>query len=134
MASVAVDDSLWNPAKQFVDHSRFVLFRDAVEGLLDDMAAKCIHTQGEGIAANGLGDCNDLIVRTMLKATLYKEVAEAVDHQCIGLRDNCLHNLILLLRCAYLELLLKKDGSLLVIVADDLIDNVLPVAAHVSVQ
>jgi len=134
VASVAVDDSLWDATKQLVHHSRFILFRDAVEGLLDNMAAKSVHAQGESIAANGLGDRDDLIVRTMLKATLYKKVAEAVDHQCISLGDDCLHNLILLFRCAYFELLLKEDGSLLVVVADDLIDDVLPVAAHVSVQ
>lgn len=80
VARVAVDDGLWNAAKKLVYHSRLVLFRDAVEGLLDDVAAECIHAQSKGIAADGLSDGDNLIVRAMLKAALYEEVAEAIDH------------------------------------------------------
>ena len=70
----------------------------------------------------------------MLKAALHEEVAEAVDHQRIRLCNDGLYDLILLLRRADLELLLQEDGGLLIIVADDLVDNVFPVTAHVAVE
>ncbi len=70
----------------------------------------------------------------MLKASLDQEVAEAVDHQWIGLCHNRLDDVILLLSCADLELLLKEDRSLLIIVAHDLVNNVLPVAINSTVK
>jgi len=47
---------------------------------------------------------------------------------------NALNDVILLLSGANLELLLKKYGSLLIIVANDLIDDVLPVAVDCTVK
>ena len=75
-----------------------------------------------------------LVWSTVLKAALNKEVAKAVDHERVGLSDNSLHDLVLLLGGADLELLLKEDRCLLVIVADDLVDDILPVAIDVAVQ
>lgn len=70
----------------------------------------------------------------MLEATLDEEVAETVDHKWVGLVDDGLNDLELLLRCAKFQLLLKEDGSLLVIAAHDLVDDVAPVAAHVTIE
>lgn len=70
----------------------------------------------------------------MLEASLDQEVAEAIDHQGIGLCDNSFNDFILLLRCADLELLLKEDRSLLIIVADNLVNDVFPVAVNGTVK
>jgi hypothetical protein len=129
-----MDDGLRDTAEQLVDHGRLVLFGNTVEGFLDNMTSEGIHAKSECVTTNGLGDRDDLVGRAMFEATLNEEVTEAVDHQRIGLGDDCFDDLILLLRCSNLQLLLKKDGCLLVVVADDLVDNVLPVAAHVAVQ
>jgi hypothetical protein len=131
---ITMDDGLRDTAEQLVNHGRLVLFGNAVEGFLDNVTSEGIHAKSKCIATNGLGDRDDLVGRAMLEAALNKEVTEAVDHQRIGLGDDCFDDLILLLRCSNFQLLLKKDGCLLVVVADDLVDNVLPVAAHVAVQ
>ena len=70
----------------------------------------------------------------MLEAPLDQKVSEAVDHKRVGLRNDCFDDLILLIGRANLELLLEEDGCLLVIVADDLVDDILPVAIDVAVQ
>jgi hypothetical protein len=70
----------------------------------------------------------------VLKATLHEEVAKAVDHQRMGLKNDRIHNLVLLIGRTDLKLLLQKDGSLLVVVANNLVHNVLPVAVDVAVQ
>jgi len=70
----------------------------------------------------------------MLEATLNQEVAKTVDHQWIGLRNNCLNNFVLLLCGTDLELLLQKDRSLLIIVAHNLIDDVLPIAIDSTIK
>lgn len=70
----------------------------------------------------------------MLEAALDQEVSKAVDHEGVCLSNNGLDNLVLLLRSSNFELLLKENRSLLVVVADDLVDNVLPVAVDVAVQ
>ena len=134
VASIAVDNRLRDATQELVDHDGLVLLRNTVEGLLNNVAAKRIHAQVEGVAANSTGDGNDLLRSAVLKAALNQEVAEAVDHERIGLVDDGLHDLILLLLGADLELLLQEDGGLLVVAVDDLVDNVLPVAAHVAVQ
>lgn len=70
----------------------------------------------------------------MLEASLDQEVTKAVDHERVGLRDNCLHDVILLLSGSNLKLLLKEDRSLLVIIAHDLVDDVFPVAINRTVE
>lgn len=70
----------------------------------------------------------------MLEATLDEEIAEAVDHKRIRLVDDSVDDLKLLVGCGDLELLLKEDGGLLIVVADNLVDDVLPVAAHATVE
>lgn len=134
VASVAVDDGLGNAKQELVDHDGLVLFRDAVECLLDNVTPKSIHAETEGVAANGLGNGNDLLRRAVLEAALDQEVAKAVDHERVGLINNRLHDLELLLGRSNFDLLLQEDGSLLIIVANDLVDDVAPVAAHVAVE
>lgn len=133
VAGVAVDNRLRDAAKKLVDHDGLVLLRDTVKGLLNDVAAEWIHAQVKSVAANGAGNGDDLLRSAVLKAALDEEVAEAVDHESIGLFDDGLDDIILLLLGADLELLLQEDGSLLVVAVNDLVDNVLPVAAHVAV-
>jgi hypothetical protein len=70
----------------------------------------------------------------VFKATLNQEVAKAIDHQWIGLSGDCLNDVILLLSGTNLELLLQEYGSLLIIVADNLINNILPVAVDGTVK
>ena len=127
VTSVAVNDSVWDAPKQFPNHVSFVILRNGIEGLLDDVAAKWIHAQSDDVAVNGVSNSNDLLWCSMLEASLDEEVSETVDHEWVCLVDDGLDNLILLLCGADLELLLEEDRSLLVVVADDLIDNVLPI-------
>jgi hypothetical protein len=70
----------------------------------------------------------------MLEAALDQEVTESVDHERVGLSDNGLDNVILLIWRTYLELLLKEDRGLLIIVTDDFVDYILPVAAHIAIK
>lgn len=70
----------------------------------------------------------------MLEASLDQEVSEAIDHERVSLSNNGLDNLVFLLRSSDLEFLLEENGGLLVVVADDLVDNVLPVAIDVTIE
>ena len=134
MAGVAVDNCLGDAAKQLMDHNRLVVLGNRVKGLLNDVAAECIHGEIQCVAANSLSNLDNLLWSTMFEATLDKEVAKAINHQRVGLSDNGLDNIILLLSSPNLELLLKKDRCLLIIIANNLIDNVLPVAVDGAVK
>jgi hypothetical protein len=70
----------------------------------------------------------------VLKASLNEEVSKAIDHQRVGLRHNGFNNVVLLLGRADLELLLQENGRLLVVVADDLVYDVFPVAVDIAVK
>lgn len=98
------------------------------------MAAKRIHRQAEGVSTNGLSNLDDLLGSSVLEATLNQKVSEAVDHQRMGLKDNGIHNLILLVGRTDLKLLLEKDGGLLIVVANNLVNNVLPVAVDIAIE
>lgn len=134
MTSVAVNNRLRDPSQQLVDHDRLVVLRDGVKRLLHHMAAKRIHREVEGIAADGLRNFDDLLRCAVLEAALDQKVTKAVNHQRIGLGHNGFDDVILLLGSPNLEFLLQEDGSLLVIVANNLVNNVLPVAADVAVE
>ncbi len=134
VTSIAMNDRIWNAAKKFSDHVSFVILWDRVESLLNDVAAERVHAERQYIAVNGVGDRDNLLGSAMLEAALDKEVAEAVDHQGVCLVDNGLNDLKLLLRSTDLELLLKEDGGLLIVVADYLVHDVLPVAGHSLVK
>ena len=134
VTSIPMDDSLRDTTKKLMNHDRLVVFRNRVKRLLHDMAAKCIHGEIQGVASDGFSNLDDLLGSSVLKAALNQEVSEAVDHQWISLSDNRLNNVILLLGCADLELLLQEDRSLLIIVANDLVNNVLPVAVNSAVK
>ena len=134
VASVAVDDSLGNVAEQFANHMALVVLWDGIKGLLDNMAAKGVHRKVKCMAAYGLGDLDDLFRGTMLKAALNEKISEAVDHQSMGLKNDRIDNLVLLIRSAHLELLLEEDGGLLIIVTHNLVDDVFPVAVDITVE
>lgn len=134
MARIAVDDSLGNTTEQLVYHGCLVFLGYAVKGFLNNVATKSIHAERKRVTTNGLGNSDYLLMGTVLEAALDQEIAKAVDHQSVCLRNDCFDNLVLLLRGAYFELLLKKDGSLLIIIADDFVNDILPVAAHVAIQ
>lgn len=70
----------------------------------------------------------------MLEASLNEEVAKAVDHQRICLLVDGCDYLVLLFWSANLELLLQEDRGLLIVIAHDLVHDILPVAVHVAVQ
>lgn len=134
VAGISMNDRLGNTTKEFVDHDSLVILRNRIECLLDDVAAKWIHRQVESIATDGFSDLDDLLRGSMFEAPLDKKVAKTVDHEWIGLGNNSLNDIELLLWCSHLELLLKKDRCLLVIIADNLVNNVLPVAVDAAVE
>lgn len=117
-----------------MDHCRLVFFGDTIECLLNNVAAESVHAQSKRITADSLGNGNDLVLSTVLEAALNQEIAKTIDHEGIRLADDGFDDLILLLRCTDLKFLLQKNRGLLVVVADDLIHYVFPVAAHVAVQ
>ena len=134
MTSVSMNNSLRNATKKLMNHDSLVVFRNRIKCLLNDMATESIHGEVQSVASNGFSNLDDLFRSSMLEATLNQEVSEAIDHQWIGLSDDRLNNVILLLGCTNLELLLQEDGGLLIIVANDLVDNVLPVAIDGAVK
>lgn len=134
MTGISVDDRLRDTTKQFVDHDGLVVLGDRIECLLDDVTAKWIHGQIERISTDSLSNLNYLLRSAMLEAALDEKVAEAIDHEWIGLGDNGFDNVEFLLRCSDLQFLLEKDGCLLVIVANNLVNDVLPVAVDTAVK
>ena len=134
MACVAMNDRLRNTTQKLMHHDSFVVLGHSIKGLLNDMASERIHAETQSIATDGISNSDDLLWGSMLEATLHQEVAEAVDHQRIGLGNNSFDYLILLLDGANFELLLQEDRGLLVIVANDLVDYVLPVAGDASIK
>jgi hypothetical protein len=134
VASITVNDSLWDSAKKFMNHDSLVIFRNRVKCLLDDMASKSIHREIQGITTDSLCNLNDLLRCSVFEATLHEEIAKTVNHQCISLSNNGFDNVELLLISANFKLLLKEDGCLLVIIANDFVNNVLPVAINCAVK
>lgn len=134
VASIAVNDSLRDTAKKLVHEERLPFLRNRVEGFLDDMATKWIHRKVEGVPTDGLRNLDDLVGKTMLEASLDQEIAEPIDHERESLGHDGLNNVVLLLWGADLKLLLQENGGLLIIVANNLVDNVLPVASNVTIQ
>ena len=134
VARIAVNDCLRDTTKKLVHHDCFVFLRHRVEGLLDNVAAESIHAEIECVPADSLSNSNNLLRRTMLEAALDQEVTKAVDHKWVCLIDDSVHDLELLVYRTDLELLLQEDGCLLVVVADDLVHDILPVARHVTIE
>lgn len=129
-----MNNRLRDAAKQFMNHNGLVVLGDRVKCLLNNMATKGIHRQVQGVSTDGFSNLDDLLWSAMLEAALDKEIAKAIDHKRISLGNNGFHNLILLLRSSDLELLLKEDRRLLIIVADNLVDNILPIAVDVAIE
>lgn len=117
-----------------MNHDGLVVFWNRVECLLNNMTAECIHRKVESVASNGFRNLDNLVSSAMLKASLNQKIPKAVDHQGVGLCNNCFDNIVLLLCCANLELLLKKDGCLLIVIAYNLVDNIFPVTVDSSVK
>lgn len=69
----------------------------------------------------------------MFEAALYQKVAKAIYHQRVSLCNDGLDNLEFLFHGANLELLLQENGSLLVVIADDFVDDVFPVARNATI-
>jgi hypothetical protein len=134
MTGITVNDSLWYTAKKFVDHYSLVVFGNRVKCLLNDMASKSIHGEIQGIAADGLSDLNHLVRCSVFEAALHEEIAKAVNHQRVSLSNNSFDNIELLLIGANFEFLLKEDGSLLIIIANDFVNNVLPVTVNCTIK
>jgi hypothetical protein len=117
-----------------VNHNRLIVLGNRIKCLLNDVTAECIHGKIQCVASDSFSYLDNLLWSTMLEAALDKEIAKAIDHQWIGLSDNGLNNIIFLLSRPNFELLLKEDRCLLVIIANNLIDNVLPVAVDGAVK
>ena len=66
-------------------------------------------------------------LETYFEAALNQKVAKTVDHQWVGLSNDGLDDIELLLDCAYLQFLLQKDRSLLIVVANNLVHDVTPI-------
>lgn len=80
MASVAMDDRLRNATEQFVNHDGFVVLGNNVERFLNYVATKCIHTQAQSVATDGIRYSYYLLRGTVFEAALYKKVAKAIYH------------------------------------------------------
>lgn len=98
MARVAMNDSLGNPPQELVNHAGLVLLRHAVKCFLDDMTAERIHTEVNCVALDCVCNCHHLLRRAMFKATLNQEVSKPVDHELVGIVNNSLDDVVLLLR------------------------------------
>src|ERR1700692_1567555 len=103
-----------------MNHDGLIVLWNRVKCLLDDVTAKCIHGKVQGVASDGFSNLDDLFRSAMLKAALNQEVTEAIYHQRICLSNDGFNNVVLLLCGANLELLLKEDRCLLIIVANNL--------------
>ena len=86
------------------------------------------------MATDCLGNLDHLFWCPMFKAALNEEISESVHHQGVCLGHNGLDDLVLLLWSSDLQLLLQKNRCLLIIVANNFVDDVLPVAIDVSVK
>ena len=117
-----------------MNHDSFVVFWYSVKSLLNNMASKSIHTETQGVTTDSVGDSDDLLRRSMLEAALHEEIPEAIHHQWVSLSDNGLDDFILLFNSADFEFLLKEYRRLLVIVAHDLVNDILPVTCYCSVK
>lgn len=129
-----MDHRLRDATKELMNHDSLVLFWNTIECLLYNMATEGIHAQHQSVATDGLSYLDDLLLGAMLEASLDQEVSESIHHECNGLLDNSINYFELLICSANFELLLKKYRSLLVVVGDDFVDDVLPVATHVTVK
>lgn len=134
MACIAMNDRLWNPAEELVNHDSFMLLRNTVKGLLDNMTPKGVHAQIQSVASYRIGDCNDLLGSPMFETTLNKKIAKPVYHEWVSLTDDGLDDVVLLLCCPNLEFLLEEDRCLLVVIANNFVHNVFPVARDIFVQ
>jgi hypothetical protein len=134
MASITMNDSLRDTPEEFMNHDRLVIFRNRIKSLLDNVATKSIHGEIQGIASNRFSNLDDLLWSTMLEATLNQEVSKSINHQWVSLSNDGFNDIILLLSSTNLQLLLEEDGSLLVIIADNLINNVLPIAVDSAIK
>ena len=65
-----MDDCLWDTTKELMNHYRFVFLGDSVEGLLHHVTAKSIHAKAKCVASDSIGDGDDLLRRSMLKASV----------------------------------------------------------------
>lgn len=117
-----------------MDHDGLVVLWDRIKCLLYNVTSEGIHGQVQGIASNGLCNLDNLFRSTMLKTALNKKVTKAVHHQGIGLSNNRFNNVVLLLGRADLQLLLEEDGGLLIVVANNFVDNVLPVTVNRTIE
>lgn len=97
VACIAVDNGLWDTTKEFVDHDCFVVLWDDIERLLDDVTAESIHTELKSLAANSIGNGDDLFRCTVLEATLDEEVPKTVNHERVRFSNDGLDKLELLL-------------------------------------
>ena len=129
-----MNDGLRNAAKELMDHDGLIVLWHGIECLLDDMTAKGVHGEVQSVSSNGLCNLDHLFRCAVLKASLNEEVSKSVDHQGICLCDNGLDDFVFLLGGADFQFLLQEDRSLLIVVADNFVDNVFPIAIDISVQ
>jgi hypothetical protein len=127
-----VDYGLGDPPKKLAHHCCLKILWDAVKCLLDDMATECIHAQCNSVTSDGVGNSLDLFRGAVLKASLDEKVSKSVNHKLISLSNDSIHDGMLLIGCTDLKLLLQKNGCLLIVIANNLIDDILPVAVHTS--
>src|SRR4051794_7392826 len=68
MACITMNHSLGDTTKKFMDHDSFVLLRNRIESLLNDMTPEWIHTKIECMATDSIGNGDDLFVAAMFEA------------------------------------------------------------------
>jgi hypothetical protein len=125
-------DGLRDAAKKLTHHDGLELFRYTIEGFLDYMASESVHAQCHSIATNRICNALDLLRGSVFETPLNEKVAETVDHQLISLSNNSINNRMFLLCSADFEFLLQKDRCLLIVIADNLVNNILPIAVDAT--
>jgi len=86
------------------------------------VTAECIHGKVQGVASDGFSNLDDLFRSAMFKAALNQEVTEAIYIKDMP-EQLWLQQCRTFALCANLELLLKEDRCLLIIVAKQILST-----------
>lgn len=134
MTCVPMNNRFWNSAKKLMNHDSLVFFWDTVKSLLNYVTSEWVHAETQRVALDGVGYGNDLLRSSMLEAALNKKVAKTINHERVRLMCDGFDDIIFLFSCSNFELLLKKDRGLLIVVADNFVHYIFPVARNIFIK
>lgn len=134
VASISMNNGVADAGQQFTHHLMLESLGNAVEGLLNDVAAKCISAKTHSVSFNMSSQAHDLVVVGALEDALNKEVAKAITHELETTIDDGVDDGILERWLGVLDLLLEEYGRLLVVARDDLVDDHVPVRSDARLE